>query len=59
MAKRAARIGDEMNEHNLKGNCISDEAYRLHEDVCPKHDEPRGECSECQECEVCEAGYGQ
>jgi hypothetical protein len=49
----------QMNKHNLKGNCISDEAYRLHEDVCPKHDEPRGECSECPKCEACEAGDGQ
>jgi hypothetical protein len=43
-----------MDKHNLKGNCVSAEAYSKFEDVCPEHDEPRGECSACPECPACE-----
>ena len=42
-----------MNEHNIKGNCTSPEAIKMYEDVCPDHDEPRGDCSECTECLAC------
>lgn len=43
-----------MAEHNLKGNCVSAEAYTKFEGFCPDHDELRGECSVCPECPECE-----
>lgn len=43
-----------MTPHNLKGNCLSEDARARYEDICPYHDEPRGECSVCPECPECE-----
>lgn len=40
-------------EHDLRGNCTSDQAYTEHEDACPDHDEPRGQCSGCGDCQAC------
>lgn len=39
--------------HDQKGNCGSRAAYQRFEDVCPDHDEPRGECRECPQCPAC------
>jgi len=44
-----------MLSHNEQGNCVSAEAYEKFDDVCPDHDEPRGDCNECQPCRACEA----
>lgn len=46
-------------KHDLKGNCVSADAIARYEDVCPYHDEPRGECSECPECPACTAQTGE
>lgn len=45
--------------HNLKGNCWDNKAVYADEnsemnDVCDKHDEPRGDCSECPRCHLCD-----
>lgn len=39
--------------HTHNGNCQCDACYLDREDVCPLHDEPRGECSECGPCMAC------
>ena len=40
--------------HLHAGNCSCESCYEKHEDVCPKHDEPRGECSVCPPCVRCD-----
>lgn len=45
------------NEHNKQGNCWHRSvAYKRGEfnDICGKHDEPRGECSGCPRCNACD-----
>lgn len=47
-----------MNKHNLLGNCWDKEIVYADEDgemndICDKHDEPRGSCSECPDCPQC------
>lgn len=41
-------------KHDLLGNCVDDAAYSRFEDICPDHDEPRGDCSVCGPCGACE-----
>ena len=55
-AKRIApKIRQALREGHLHaGNCSCDACYERHEDVCPKHDEPRGECSVCERCVACD-----
>lgn len=46
-------------KHNLQGNCwdnsvaYPDKLDGEMNDICDKHDEPRGECSVCPECPAC------
>lgn len=42
-------------KHDLLGNCVDDAAYSRFDDICPDHDEPRGDCSVCGPCDACEA----
>ena len=45
-------------KHTRSGNCWHRSvAFKNGDliDVCPYHDEPRGDCSQCPGCSVCEA----
>lgn len=46
------RLGEENVKHAKGGNCW---AGVRGGDVCPLHDEPRGECSACQRCPACDS----
>ena len=45
------RLGEENVKHVKGGNCW---AGVRGGDVCPLHDEPRGECSVCARCPACD-----
>lgn len=44
--------------HNFKGNCWYKKSGKHvnmdYEDICKKHDSPRGDCSECERCIDCD-----
>lgn len=47
-----------MSKHNLLGNCwdkeiVYDTPDGEMNDICDKHDMPRGDCSECPDCPQC------
>lgn len=51
-------------KHNLKGNCWDNKvAYpkKLNgdlNDICDKHESPRGDCDECPRCDLCDQEMG-
>jgi|GEM_PF-4956454 hypothetical protein len=55
MTRIKPKVRQALREGHLhSGNCSCAACYDRHEDVCPQHDEPRGDCSVCPRCLVCD-----